>query len=320
MSDLNDLVRALTTGPAVDAPIESIDDWWARHCARTKTFARPVDRAIAGGFGADRLGYAFASGYREALVALLRGGDEDGIVVLAATEEGGAKPSAIRTSLTKTDGGWSLSGKKRWATLATRADALLVVATTGDDEGGRRRLRIARVPTARAGLTIRPMPAPPFAPEIAHAELVLDGVAVACDELLAGDGWDEHVKPFRTIEDVHVHAALAGYLVGVVRRHALAPELEAELVAAAALLRALAGEDPRAPEVHVALAGALASTRRIVERLEAVWVDGDVDERARWDRDRALLDVAAGARAQRTLAARRRLDASSRVAEPSALR
>ncbi len=28
-------------------------------------------------------------------------------------------------------------------------------------------------------------------------------------ERLAGDGWDDYVKPFRTLEDVHVFAAVA---------------------------------------------------------------------------------------------------------------
>ena len=37
-------------------------------------------------------------------------------------------------------------------------------------------------------------------------------------DLLPGDGYDIYLKPFRTIEDIHVHAALIGYLVGVARR------------------------------------------------------------------------------------------------------
>ncbi len=53
-------------------------------------FETTVDRALAGGSAADRLGYAFASGYTEALRALVPG--LTGVAALCATEEGGNQP------------------------------------------------------------------------------------------------------------------------------------------------------------------------------------------------------------------------------------
>ena len=86
------------------------------------------------------------------------------------------------------------------------------------DAQGRNALRMVRVPTDAPGVTLAPSSAP-FVPEIPHAEVTLDHVHVATDAVLPGDGYTEYVKPFRTVEDAHVHAALLGYLIGIARRH-----------------------------------------------------------------------------------------------------
>lgn len=304
------LLHTLVTAPADRRPIDSLDAWWTRHVDASRTFERSIERAVVGGFAADRLGYAFASGYREALVALLPGVDATGVTILSATEEGGVKPSAIRTALTEREGGGlSLSGRKKWATLATRADFVLVAAAAGADDRGRTRLRMVRIPVSRAGVSVRPMPPPPFTPEIPHAEMSFDAVAIEGSEVLPGDGWDDYLKPFRTVEDLHVHGALAGYLIGAARRAALPRALVEEALALVVTTCALALEDLRAPEVHVALAGALDAAKRLVERLEAAWSD-EGEERARWSRDRPLLGVAGSARVARADAAWRALAAT----------
>src|SRR5262249_30905739 len=99
---------------------------------------------------------------------------------------------------------------------------------------------------------------------------------------------------------IHVHAALAGYLVGVARRRDLPHAIIERLLALAVTTHGLAACDPRAATTHLALAGLLADAARIVAELEAAWpADGDDDERRRWERDRALLQVAGKARAAR---------------------
>src|SRR4051794_21930260 len=84
-----------------------------------------VERAVVGGARADRVGYAFALGYTAAVEALA--GDVS--AALCATEDGGNHPQAIETRLV--DG--RVTGKKAWATLADRADHLLIVARDGSD-------------------------------------------------------------------------------------------------------------------------------------------------------------------------------------------
>src|SRR4051812_46156360 len=220
--------------------VDTLTAWWDATAAARARHPATVDRALIGGAHADRLGFAFAGGYAPALHALVPALG-DSIAALCATEDKGAHPRAIQTRLEPAaGGGYTLTGRKKWATVGNLAASLLVVATTGDGADGVPRLRIVRVPARATGVTITPTSAP-FVPEVPHAELALDHVAVAEADLLPGDGYADYLKPFRTVEDIHVHAALIGYLIGVARRHQLA-QLD-RLIALAASVRALAGLD-----------------------------------------------------------------------------
>lgn len=314
-----EVLELLASGDTARAPIDSISAWWSVHRRASTGFTEAIDRAIASGFACDRVGYAFASGYREALVALLPTSGPDDVTVLSATEAGGVKPSAIHTTLDERDGKLVLRGEKKWATSlfalpGTAAEPacasyLLVAARRGTDELGRAKLVMVRVPTSRAGISMRAMPSPSFVPEIEHAEVKLVDVEVEPSEVLPGDGWDAYVKPFRTVEDLFVHAALVSYAIAAARRARRPRALVEEGLALIVLLRGLAAEDPRAPATHLALAGALRASAGFIERFEAAWPADDGEERARWQRDRALFSVASGARAQRAEAAWRDLGA-----------
>lgn len=259
----------------------------ARWDALRESAGTTVERAAVGGARADRVGYAFALGYSAALEALVG----DGSAALCATEDGGNHPRAIRTRLV--DG--RVTGTKQWATLADHAAHLLVVATEGNDAAGRPRLRVVRVRRDAPGVTLA-MSAVPFVPEIGHARVTLDGVA---GEVLPGDGYADYVKPFRTVEDIHVHAALVGYLIGVARQRGFARPLIERLAMVAAALAALGAEDVRSPATHIALAGAIATSGGLVAELEAAWANVPDEEWERWQRDRPLLQVAGKARGER---------------------
>jgi alkylation response protein AidB-like acyl-CoA dehydrogenase len=256
---------------------------------------RPIDRAVRGGYEADRLGAAFVAGYSGALRALVP--DAPLRTSLCATEQGGAHPRAITTRL---DPELRLVGQKRWSTLATEAELLLVVATAGTDDAGRNRLKLVRVSPRAPGVTITQMPPPPFAPEVTHAEITFD-TQVAPADVLPGDGYSDYLKPFRTVEDIHVHASMLGWMLGLAARHSWPHELAERLLAAVATLRSLADAPRLAPTTHLALAGAIAATRELVER--APWNTLDSDAHARWQRDRPLLEVAGKARVARLEAA-----------------
>jgi acyl-CoA dehydrogenase len=257
---------------------------WEDLCEATGT---PAERAVVGGARADRAGHAFAIGYTAALEALAG----ETRAAFCVTEDGGNHPRAIETRLV--DG--RVTGTKRWATLADRAAHLLVVARDGTDPAGRPRLRVVRVPRDAPGVTLE-LSVAAFVPEIAHARVTLDGAA---GEVLPGDGYADYVKPFRTVEDIHVHAALVGYWFGVARQRGFAHALIERLAMSAAALVALAAADARAPASHVALGGALAASAALVAELEAAWSCVPDEEWTRWQRDRAILQVAGKARGER---------------------
>ncbi|HEU0034010.1 MAG TPA: acyl-CoA dehydrogenase family protein [Kofleriaceae bacterium] len=299
---LDALVRCLLDRSLVPPDATTPRAWWDATLGRRAAWATPIDRAIVGGVCADRIGFAFTGGYAEALRALVPDLPADAPNALCATEEGGAHPRAIQTRLEPAGDGFTLTGRKKWATLADEAGTLLVVAATGEIEGGKHRLRVARVSTRAPGVTLAPAAAA-FVPEIRHAEVTLDRVAVRADDLLPGDGYDRYLKPFRTVEDLHVHGALLGYLVGVAHRHGLPRELVERLLAAIVTTRVLAAEDSRAATTHVVLAGLLATVTPLVGDVEAAWSATGGDEWQRWQRDRGLLQVAGRARAARREAA-----------------
>jgi acyl-CoA dehydrogenase len=295
------LIEHLLGAPAASAAAPDVAGWWRIWSNELGRFSLSIEAAIAGGLAADRLGFAFAAGYHAAIARLAPALRLEGVTALCATEQGGAHPRAIQTKLEPAPGGWLLSGQKRWSTLAPHARDLLVLASTGSDASGRNSLVLARVAADAAGVEIQSMPVTSFAPEIPHALIELRSVSVPASDLLEGDGWERYVKPFRTIEDVHVHGALIGYLVGVARRSRW-PEPEIERLLALALTTcALASEPPDSPAVHVALAGLLDATRAVVHDTGPRWCEAHVDpaERERWLRDRPLLEVAGGGGARR---------------------
>jgi acyl-CoA dehydrogenase len=287
------LDHLLTSEPAAITAAD-FSAWWSLSKARGDAWEASLDAALARAFAADRLGYAFAAGYHGALRMLVRSHTRDHLVALCATEARGNRPRHIEARLARTAQGEVVSGKKRFATLAMLAEELLVVASEGTDEAGRNRLRIARVSARAPGVTITAMPATPFAPEIPHAEIALERAPVI--ELLPGDGYDRYLKPFRTVEDSVVHAALLAYLLGVARRsqwpHAALERLSLELVAA----HTIASRDPASVATHVALAGLIETTRALIADLAPHWERVGPVERDRWQRDQGLFTVAGRAR------------------------
>lgn len=261
-----------------------------------------VERALWAGFHADRLGFAFAGGYGAALRRLFEHAQvplPGGVVCLAASETGGAHPRAIATRLDKEGGALVLRGEKTFATLASAADELLVVASRGQTPDGKNRLRVVRVPRGARGVTVEDRPPMPFAPEIPHAIVRFADVIVEDSSVLPGDGYDVWLKPFRTIEDTHVLASTIGYLAGAARAHGWDRAVLAELVSTGLSLVDIGARDPSAPLTHVALAGLFSGARRLVASLDAEWAKAGAEERERWQRDLPLMLVAENARAKR---------------------
>lgn len=306
------MLRTLFGSTTLPDPVSDLEGWWARHVEVGLTMPRAIDRAMLGGAAMDRLGYAFASGYQAALRAMIPELPRHAAASLAATEAGGVHPRAMETTLrTLEDGRRVVRGQKTFATLVPFARELLVVMNTGVVADGRPRLRLARLQTGRPGVQIQAAPATSFAPEIPHAVVQLDDVALETQDLFEGDAWDHYLKPFRTIEDIHVLAAVLAHF----SRFAVAlawPEATVErLVSLLPALHALAGAAPGDPGTHVGLAGVVGEVGALLPEIDRLMEAAPEPFRGRHRRDRPLLNVAAAAREERRKAAWRALRAGS---------
>jgi len=310
------LLEQLLAAPLEAAPCEDVASWWARHRALADDWREPVALAIAGGYAADRIGWAFASGYQAALRALVPDLPGDAVAAFCVTEAGGNRPKDIHTTLERDgESGWRLTGSKRWTTLGPEGALFLVAARDASVGGERPAIKLVRVPSNAPGLRIEPMPPTRFVPEVPHAQLHFEGVALAAGALLPGDGYERYVKPFRTVEDIHVVAAQLGYTLREARRFAWPQEWVERALAALESLRLIAREDPASPATHLALAGALALVGALLREADVHWAQApDAAARARWERDRPLGGVASKARALRSERAWQRLAAVKREA------
>ena len=282
----------------------SVEAWWPSQVALCATHVNPIEAAIAGGFAADRLAWAFCSGYQAALRALVPQLPADTLAALCVTESGGNHPRAIQTTLLPHPDlprKFILDGHKRWTTLGPDSALLLVAARIGgaaQDE--RAQLKLALVRRDAPGVSLRTMSEIRFIPEIAHAEVHLERVSIDARDLLEGDGYARYVKPFRTIEDLHVHAAVLAYLLREARRLEWPRAWVERALANLYALCAIAQRDASSPATHIALAGALEIGAALVREAEPWWdAAGDDAASLRWRRDRGLLSVAASARAKR---------------------
>lgn len=291
---------------SIEAWLRSFDDGYAPSATPT-----PFSEAVRGGVEANRLGYAFTAGYHAALQALA---SRAGTVTrpfprrlcLAVTESDGGHPRAITASLTRAGEGFLLRGEKTFATLASVADELLVAVTCGEPQAdGTKDIRLVRVRRGARGTTSKDRAALPFAPEIPHAKVTFEDVVVAEGDVLPGDGFTRYLKPFRTLEDIHVLGAAVAYVTAIARERRLEATIEAGTSLLAAL-ELLAANDPAAPEVHIALAGTWERARAVAHALAKDAVASD-EVLTRLARDLPLVEVASSARAKRTSAALRAL-------------
>lgn len=199
-------------------PIGDLAAWWQRHQRVVVAMSRPGQRAWAAGAVADRVGYAFASGYQEALAAALVAVDRTGsgalsprLRALCVTELGGNRPRDLQTTLQPVEGGVHVRGAKRYSTLGTAADELWVVGRWLAPSPAAGRLGAVRLLPTDAGVELSPMHVGAFCPEIPHASVQIDAV-VAADRALDADAWEALVKPFGALEDALVRCAVCAQL------------------------------------------------------------------------------------------------------------
>ncbi|MED7668805.1 acyl-CoA dehydrogenase [Pseudomonas moraviensis subsp. stanleyae] len=250
----------------------------------------PFELAVAGGRRMATPGLAFLVGYQAALRMLWPSAPLS-LGALCATEQRSLRPADMHTRLSDL----RLSGRKDFVTAGDAADWLLVAARS-EGPGEAPRLSLAVVYPGEPGVKVEKLPALPLMPDISHGRLHLDG---ALCELLAGDGWDAYIKPFRSLEDVYVLSAMTAWLYGVGQDSDWPQTLQLRLLALLAGCAEASRQAPNNPAGHVLLGGLFAQFEALAGEVEQALADGPVEWAQMWRRDKGVMQLAAGARAKR---------------------
>ncbi|KAF0863340.1 acyl-CoA dehydrogenase [Pseudomonas sp. LD120] len=250
----------------------------------------PFELAVLGGRLMATPGLAFLVGYQAALRMLWPSAPLS-LGALCATERRSLHPADMQTRLEDLH----LHGRKDFVTAGDAADWLLVAARC-EAPGERAALRLTVVYAGEPGVKVQTLPAIGLMPEISHGCLLLDN---ATCELLAGDGWDAYVKPFRTLEDIYVLSAMCAWLYGVGQDSGWPQSLQLQLLGLLAGCAEVSRQNPSLSGGHILLGGLFAQFQVLRAGIDAAFANGPECWRGQWARDQALLDLAASAREQR---------------------
>ncbi|MBW1846358.1 MAG: acyl-CoA dehydrogenase family protein [Deltaproteobacteria bacterium] len=304
MSELSILDWLLSNSRVIDPKeIPSLEDWKYLFFDQATKWQSTIDMAISGSFISDRLAYAFAAGYWSALYCLIPSLPERTITALCVTEKGGNHPKAIQTELVPASGKdepvWLLNGSKKFVTCANEADMLLIAASTGISPKGQNELRLVRVDNHTPGLLIKPIQDLPFIPEISHGELEIYNIQIAESQILPGDGYTNYIKPFRTLEDLHVTSSVLGYLFRTACLFNWPQSVKEQILAFLPGIKTISLSNPLQSTVHIVFGGISSLFSSFIKSIEPHWRLTDDKTRSQWERDKALLNISGKAQSQR---------------------
>ena len=250
----------------------------------------PFELATVGGRLMATPGLAFLVGYQAALRMLWPSAPQS-LGAMCATEQRSLRVADMQTRLNDL----RVSGRKDFVTAGDAADWLLVAARS-EESGETARLSLAVVYPGEPGVRVEKLPAIPLMPDISHGRLFLNN---ALCELLAGDGWDAYVKPFRTLEDIYVLSAMTAWLYGVGHDSDWSQALQLRLLALLAGCAEVSRQAPNNPVGHLLLGGLFAQFDGLKAEVNQALAEGPSHWAAMWQRDQAVMDLAGGARAKR---------------------
>ncbi|KNC85233.1 hypothetical protein SARC_02568 [Sphaeroforma arctica JP610] len=269
------------------------------------------DKAVLGGALSKYPAFAFAAGYQSAIRTLvpditkLDNSNELSMAAFCITEKQGNRPRNIDTCIK--DG--HITGSKSFVSCGMEAKYVLVAAKNGSEINDRAtpKLKMVLLSADGEGVRLQRKPEMSFIPEISHAELHMTATEIkpvhGVEAILPGDGYDCYMKPFRTIEDTYVTAALLGYHMSLSLDLNLPSGHTESLMNQILALSALSELPPADDETHLALAGTLRLVDSLLDPTHIAAIGPSTigsDEFARWNRDAKLLTVANSIREART--------------------
>lgn len=274
----------------------------------------PFAAAVHAALQAERVAWAFFSGYQGAMQAAFPGrmsGAEAPVASLCANESG-VPLNRVETRLEDRDGSLVLTGRKSWMLDGGADGRLYVLArSAGGPASGPGSLCIVELPRGAAGVEVSGPNPQPVVPELPHARLAFHDVAVDPAQVLPGDGYADHAKPFRLREDVFVTGCTLAHLLSHAHRAHWPTPWRQRCIATLLALERCAVLPPEDTATLLAVAGTLAWAGELMQEADTQWSHDDAEARERWQRDRPLLAGGRDARRVRTLKAWDRVDGAA---------
>lgn len=264
---------------------------WFDQLSQSATQANTFELALLGGRLAATPGLAFLAGYQAALRALVPSAPQ-GIGAFCITEQRSNKAADIHTR-------WlngHITGQKDFVIGGNDAQWLIVLARS-EIEAQAPQLCAVLVATHSANVIIQPRPALPIVPDIAHASVQFEQAPCS---VLAGDGWNDFNKPFRTLEDSHVLTALCAWLYGQSLLDQWPEDLQLQLIAVLAGLKETLLQPHQEAATHLLLGAILAQFSSLQTQIsQALNTHSSPAIAMAWHRDKAILEIAHSARMRR---------------------
>ncbi len=276
-----------------------LPEWTAVQMKRAD--CSPFVAGVAAALQADRLAWAFFSGYQAAIHSAFPGALSAATVAAFCVQEPGRKISEITTTLDEHGSDLLLQGHKGWLLAGPEDFVLFVLARRAGRSKGPGSLAVVSLPFQSDGIARGPVRAQAMVPELAHAEVSFDAVSLPASRVLPGDGYADYAKPFRVREDICVTGCALAYLFAEGRAATWPAPWAQRCVAAIAGLESCSGLDPEDARTHIVTAGTLSFAGAVIRESEQHWRDDQIAARDRWQRDRSILDLGKEARRQRVI-------------------
>jgi acyl-CoA dehydrogenase len=302
MRPADDLVALLLATQGPHPECSDLGDWlpiW--HAAQsTRAASGSFAAAVACALKADRVAWAFFSGYQGAIQAAFH--TETGTVGAFGANEAQRKITEIETSLDDRDGRLLLTGSKSWVLAGIDDLTLFVLARRASGPAkGPGSLSIVRLPIRSAGVEAEPRRTQAVVPELPHSAVHFESTPLTPSDVLQGDGYADYAKPFRLREDVFVTGCVLAYLLAESQLGSWPTTWSQRTIAVLSLLETCSRRDPRQADTIILVAGALSFAGDVIRDAEPLWTPSQELTRARWLRDRPILALGKEARRQRAI-------------------
>ena len=172
-----------------------------------------------------------------------------------------------------------VNGVKSFVTLGSFASSLLVLAhdvdeaapgpatATASESKPLKKLRVVRIDSKLPGVHLEDLPSLSFIPEISHARVSFTNVELSESDLLPNDGYIGYLKPFRTIEDMHVNASVLGHAIQLALDNSWDSRYAERAAAAYMAMHSILPLGSLNPAAHVALQGVLHDVAALVTEI-----------------------------------------------------